>query len=641
MMRYNPTLIVRRVVVYRGDHSVYNEIVHEGVNVVRGENSSGKSTVLNFIFYGLGGELSAWSTVARLCTRVVIEVSINGLYVTLSRDVSDTSSQQPMEIFGGPYEDSQAAARSDWTRYPYRTSNNRESFSQAIFRLMGIPEVTSDLSGNVTMHQILRLLYADQLSPIEDIFRFERFDQATLRDTVGRLLCGAYDSALYDNDQRIKEIIKELDVVIGQLKSLFSVLGKIGNADQGLTVEWIDAQRRVIEEERIALQKSIENLEQRLYENLSQDKLTLSTQEKAYIEVRRLQSEIVKAQQDRDTLTLTILDSDSFINSLRSKVEALQDSAQVAEQIGDVRFQSCPACYAALDEDTTPHACHLCKTPFDSEQTKARIAALILDIGLQIKQSEELQRRRLERATEATQRVSELEALWRQSTHQLNSLQRLPSSETREQLRELQRRSGYLDRQVEDLEQKARLVAAVRDLSEKREGLESEISRLRSSNNVLRAQQQTRLSISYTKVAEELKELLRNDLRRQDIFEDPKAINFTFGENKISVDGENYFSASSRAILKSSFYLAFLAAATKKEFFRHPRFCMIDTLENMGVETIRSHNFQLQLLRISKESKVEHQIIYATAMIAPELDEEQFTVGAFSTSDDKTVDIEL
>jgi hypothetical protein len=194
---------------------------------------------------------------------------------------------------------------------------------------------------------------------------------------------------------------------------------------------------------------------------------------------------------------------------------------------------------------------------------------------------------------------------------------------------------------VEDLEQKAQLAETVRELSAKKDALNDEIGRLKSSNEALRAQQEVRLSTAYTHIAEEVLDLLRRDLRRQDIFEDPQQVTFTFGDNAIFVDGESYFSASSRAILKSSFYLGFLAAATKHNFFRHPRFCMIDTHENMGVEAIRSQNFQLQALRISKESKVEHQIIYATAMIEPELEDDAYTVGAFSTNDERTIAIKM
>jgi len=61
----------------------------------------------------------------------------------------------------------------------------------------------------------------------------------------------------------------------------------------------------------------------------------------------------------------------------------------------------------------------------------------------------------------------------------------------------------------------------------------------------------------------------------------------------------------------------------------------------MGVEAIRSQNFQLQMLRVSKESKVEHQIIFATAMIEQELEDEAYTVGAFSTNADRTITIKM
>lgn len=85
------------------------------------------------------------------------------------------------------------------------------------FRLLKIPEVASDISRNDTMHQILRLLYADQLSPIENPFRFERFDQPALRDAIGRLLCGADDSTIYDNEIRVRSLSREYDTVSAEL----------------------------------------------------------------------------------------------------------------------------------------------------------------------------------------------------------------------------------------------------------------------------------------------------------------------------------------------------------------------------------------------------------------------------------------
>ena len=176
-------------------------------------------------------------------------------------------------------------------------------------------------------------------------------------------------------------------------------------------------------------------------------------------------------------------------------------------------------------------------------------------------------------------------------------------------------------------------------LSKQKAFINGEITRLKTENTGLARAQQSRLEHAYTAIADEIKRLLRLDLRRQDSFEDPKSIEFNFAKDSITVDGQNYFSASSRVILKSSFFAGFLAAATKDVSFRHPRFCIIDTIEDKGMEITRSHNFQLQLARISEEAPSQHQIIFATAMICPDLDDERYTIGKASTRDDPTLDI--
>lgn len=634
-MRFDPTLVVRRLVIKRNESSAYDENFHEGVNVVYGDNSSGKSTILNFIFYGLGGELTDWSEVALLCSRVFIEAEINGLVVTLSREVSDKSGQ-PMDFYGGDYEQSQEAPSSEWLRYPYRKSENRESFSQAMFRLLNIPEVETDLSGNVTINQVLRLLYSDQLSPIDDIFRFEQFDPQGLRDTVGRLLCGAYDNTLYQNELRIRALTKELDTVHGELKSLLQVLGR---TEDGFTTDWIEAERVEATKRQEVLQEEIQAAERELYSVSRKDTLTLDAQRAAYDEVQRLQEKLVEVRQNKDALVFTIADSAAFKRGLEAKIEALHSSAVVEGEIGTIRFETCPACYAVLDEVKGNEVCFLCKAPLDQERARDRIAAIISDLGIQVRQSELLQSRRQEELARLEHELDALTREWDQASQRLRELERLPSSEATARLRELNRQAGYLQRELEDLNRRAQIAHLVDELSSKKIAIQAELEFLRSANEKIRASQERRLRQAYTMISDQVTQLLRNDLRRQDSFEEAQGIEFSFGDNKITVDGKSYFSASSRAILKSSFCLGFLAAATKAPFFRHPRFCMIDTLENMGVEPTRSQNFQHQIMRVSQEAKAQHQIIYATAMIAADLDEPRHKVGRTYTRDRRTLDI--
>jgi hypothetical protein len=484
------------------------------------------------------------------------------------------------------------------------------------------------------MHQVLRLLYADQLSPVEHIFKFEPFDPPSLRDVVGRLLCGAYDGEFYNNEVRLKGLIRDFDQINAQLRSLLSVLGR---TEQAHTLEWIAGQKSVIEEERNRVQQEIEVTEQQIYTAGAADQLTLRVQEEAYHEVQRLQRELSRIRAERDALTLAISDSDLFIHGLQRKLSALDDSKSVAEALGDIRFRTCPACYATVEEETEEHKCHLCKTPLEKGPAHNRIVRLINESGRQLKQSLVLQQNRRNTVAELDANLARLGEEWQHASRRLSQTQSLPSTELRAKLRGLNREAGYLDRKAEDLESKSALANEINDLSGKKERLNAEISRLRNRNEILRAAQSKRLSQAYTLIESEVRSLLHNDLPRQDAFIVAKRIEFDFGANSVGVDGQAYFSASSRVVLKSSFFVGFLLAATKDRAFRHPRFCMLDTIEDKGMEQIRSHNFQRLIVKASKACQVEHQIIFATAMIAPELDVPEYAIGDPSTLVNPTI----
>jgi len=106
--------------------------------------------------------------------------------------------------------------------------------------------------------------------------------------------------------------------------------------------------------------------------------------------------------------------------------------------------------------------------------------------------------------------------------------------------------------------------------------------------------------------------ILKGDLKRQDSFVDPKAVDFSFGRNTIIVDDRTCFSARSRVVLKTALLVGFLAAALKDPQFRHPRFLMIDITGDKGMGQARSHNFQKHVIEISAASGVEHQVILGT-----------------------------
>lgn len=632
MTQFEPTLILKRLRIEKDGHSVYDEKFHLGTNVIRGDNSSGKSTILNFIYFALGGDLSDWSEDAVRCSRVLAEVDINGSNVTLGRDVSEKSSQ-PMDIFSGPLSEALSARSDQWLRYPYKRSA-RESFSQALFRLMNIPEAAGDGTGNLTMNQVLRLLYADQLSPIENLFKYEgRWDTPTIRDAVGRLLCGANETQIYENQIRIRTLSSEFDKIDAELKAVFTAFGHSG---ENLTKSWVELQKRELAIELDTLILKIESVERQQIVS-DQDELTTKAQDAAYSAVQDSLTRMASLKIDRDSLSLSLMDIERYVSSIRNRLRSLKESSMVSEVLGDLQFDTCPVCLEEVIHEGGS-ACHLCKTPMQPEKVKERMVLFSNEASMQLRQGEEVLARKRNQLGDIEEKLTNAKSNWLRDSRRFSEIKSRPTTASQNSLRELHIQRGYLERKIEDQDRLAAVIDRVAMHSERKGAIKSEMTVLETEIQGLEALQEKRLATAFTAISEEIKELLRSDLRRQDTFENPESVAFDFASNRISVDNHRYFSASSRVVLKTSFFVAFLMAATKHSFFRHPKFCLIDTIEDKGMEQERSQNFQKLIVSRSEKSAVEHQIIFATAMIAPELNSEAYTVGRHSTLDNPTLD---
>lgn len=635
-MQYNPFMLVKRLIIENRSGVVYDEVFHKGINVLRGENSSGKSTILNLLFYGLGGDLFAWSDAAKLCDRVIVEVELNGKLATLRRPISQLPRRE-MDIFGGAYELAAEAPISEWIRYPYARTAEKESFSQAIFRLLGIPEASSELSGNITIHQILRILYSDQLSPVENLFRFEQFDSPAMRDAVGRLLCGAFDAELYSNQARIKLLNRDFDSAKSQLTTFFSFFR---NQSHSLTIEWLNAEKSNLEQQMSEVRKRIAQLSEEMGHSKNTSTISIDLQKSTYRRLVDAQRALSIFSEQVETLKLAIEDSGLFIDSLKKKLEALEDAKLVSAEIGQVHFMFCPSCYSEI-QTHAEGTCHLCKEPVSPDNAAKQIAGLINNLAIQIKQSETVRSHRIEQFNQLIKQEPKIMSDWQSAAADYEQIRGTPLTEQQAKVNELNRKLGYLEREMKALDEKAWHVSEVARLSKVKSDLDTEIKRLEARNKALIASQEERLSQGYTSISEETRLILLRDLRRQDAFEVAKHVWFEFGQNRITVDDQEYFSASSRVILKNAFFIGFLSAAMKKPFFRHPRFCIIDTIEDKGIEPIRSHNFQNLIRQMSDDAMVDHQIILATANISPDLESEEYTIGRYYTRDNPALAVTL
>lgn len=628
-MLYKPALFVQRLSVTANGALVYDQKFRIGINIIRGENGSGKSTISDFIFFVLGGELREWKDAASRCNWVIAEVLINGELLTLRREVN-AGAQAPVSIFWGSYEEAVVARPEQWALYPLRRSPHKEGFSQVLFRALGLPEVPGEEGSNITMHQVLRLLYSDQMSPVEKIFRKEDYDPALTREAVGNLLCGAYDADLYSAELRKREAEKELSDVSGELRSLFAVLGGVKH---NLNAAWIEQEIRTLLDARAKTEQELASTQKDRSEK--QDNITHEEYERIRGDILRLNKEIAKLEENLSLAKFEMADSIEFIGHCRESLRAIEDSQATLDTMGQIQFQHCPSCFSPVHH-VSPDTCPLCKTP-KAEHMGANMHRVKQELSFQIKESEELLRDKQKRLNDWSIELRKMRAERESFGNKLRFASENVMTESEQRIALLNQKIGYLDRQIEDVNEKGKIIHRIDMLTNKKADLSSEISRL--SDDIQSRQKHlstTRQSV-YTKISETVKTILSKDLPREYDFANCESVLFSFKEDRVKVNGASLFSASSMVVLKNAFRVAFCIASTSERAMRYPRFGLFDNIEDKGMEPARSHNFQRIIVELSKGTDVAHQFILTTSMIAPELDAEEYVVGPFYTHENKTL----
>lgn len=636
MTSYLPSLFLSRLSIWSRGKAVYDEGFRTGVNIIRGNNSTGKSTIVDFIFYVLGGDFQKWKPEALRCNTVMAEVIINGAKVTIRREVSDARSQK-MAIFWGPYEQAQQNVTTGWNIYPFARTNETESFSQLLFRTLGMPEVRAEEGRSLTMHQLLRLIVIDQLSSVDSLLREEEFDSGLVRRAVGDLLLGIYDNQLYANELELRAKRASFEEIKKQIDNLIEVLGSVG-------------QTRTSDQYTQEIQQANEQLTRTLAainEANAQAQPTTASQALKELEQLRLLAQKAKSavgdlQRQIESLEFDVADSIQFIASLEKRLQSLDESITTRTVLGNLTLIYCPQCLSPLTPGNQEHVCSLCKAEVAPESQNARALRMKQEIALQIKESKNLLAEKEQKLKELHEKLPIFVNEARQAIREFDLKSRTVQSVRDEALNELYSQKGKLESQISYLEQQARAAQVLERLKNEKDQLQSVVGTLEIAIKQGRQQQSEKLALAMARIQDHSFYFLRNDLKAEgkpleEFFSLATSLTIDFAKNTFAIDGRNQFSASSVTYLRNSVHFAILLASLDVEFFRYPRLIVCDNIEDKGMKEARSHQFQNLVVNASQQAKIEHQIIFTTSMIAPELDKAEFCVGPAYTPAKKSL----
>lgn len=395
--------MLNRLLVTSKGRTVYDEKFHRGVNIIRGENSSGKSTICDLIFYVLGGENIEWTEQAAACDTVFAEFSVSDLTICLRRDITDTAAT--IGIAEGELSDN-FKNPAIWSIYGRMRSENKESFSQFLFQMLGLPETKSDESNaNITMYQVLRLLYSDQNTDNTSLFRRERkqfADRHDVRRSVGEMLLGIDDLRSHELRQELIKVSKDLSAKRSRLDSLVEAAMK---ADPNFLLAHYSEMILTSQNQQEMIEKKIEFISSEVEEvNKPVDKSERKKQKALETKIVSLNQDIAVSQDSIQSLELNQSDSELFINSLESDLAALLAADRTKAIIGEVSLIYCPICLSDIhkhDDD----CCPLCKSSSNMNSFSGGRIRYLQELKHQIGESKKLFNERQEMLASEEQKL--------------------------------------------------------------------------------------------------------------------------------------------------------------------------------------------------------------------------------------------
>lgn len=625
-MTNKTTLCIEKVIVKAGSKVVYEEKFHEGLNVIRGHNGTGKSTVMELISYGLGGDIkkNSWKREALECSNITIALKLNGSPYILRRGIEEAGSRPQIEIFEGNYLAS-VEADAVWTFYKNSRSESRKSYSMQIFELLGLQQHKTADSDSLTIHQLLRILYIDQDTPASKIFRTESFtyDKESMRKSIGEYAFGFDDLQAHALRQQLYSVNKEFDKLDAELRIIYKVLGQTN----------IKATPIEINSEIDALLNDLKKLDGQLkakkndinsFEHTGLAKQAVSIQKQLQKQIgliSELESDFISTMYD-------ISESMEFIDTLLYRKQSLEKASILSESVRNVEFKYCPSCMEEIIHTEESHACCLCKNESGEEKSNETYIQALNELDFQFFETNQMLKKQEEDRAILDSSIKNHKKKLNQLRTKFNEINSY-NSDYEASLVNYASKKGFIEAQLENLNERQVLASELANKVRQKQELQADITNLDDQLNRLEAAQKRRASSVKNKISEKVIEILSYDGGIEPSFDKAQKFEFDFASDSMRLDDRANFSASSNVVLKNAFHLATLLIAVDDNKFRIPCFSMFDNIEDKGMRQERSHSFQQTIASQTRKLEGSFQVIMTTSMVDPTLNNDEFGVGPY------------
>lgn len=628
-------IILNSLTVTKDGMIAYQQKFHRGLNIIRGDNSVGKTTVLDLIYYVLGAEIKEdqWVYPANICSYVIAEVVFGNATFTLKRSI-EPGKIPSTEIYSGTYDRAMNDVQG-WLSFGPRRTESKASFSQQIFDILGWENSKSDDYANLTMHNILRMLYADQETSDNKFFKAEvpNADSENQRLAIAEFMLGLDNLETHNTRQELLKANREFEKTKSELDAIYLVIGTDSiHSLETLNQEIAKLHKEIQEKEELKKNGIIDGMENEETKFAAIEILN---------EIEEIAIKLTAAEEKKSVIELEINDCELFDQTIKYRKKALLESQATYAALGSVHFEICPSCHAKISPSGDANTCHLCKS--DQENSHLRTEAYLTTLtelqfheknNITVKENlKSIIRIMILEIDSLSSNILSKRMRVRELSMQTNSANARDS--------ELSREIGFIEAQIEAIKEKADTVSRLDSLRKKKNDLNARISQLEDDLAAAMAKNAAHRKSTLDFIGDRAKEILEKDTKNEESFIRATTLDveIDFAKDRWLLDGRSKFSGSSMVIKKNALHLACLLYALSSKTARHPRFLMLDGIEEGGMTEIRSKNFQKLVYDLFLPHGEECQIIMTTAKIDESLNNDEICVGPFYEKGHYTISV--
>lgn len=319
-----------------------------GLNVIRGENSTGRTTLLKLFEFGLGANLEIRHFIPEIkkCEKLVLEVELNEIPYTIDRKFHGS---QEIIVYQGRIEDI----------FRPRTTLLRGELSDFLLQRLGIPiiSVIDEYSGRekaITFSNIYDSLHIDQTKGFSEI-------QANLsekeRIAVFKLLTRVSVPDSYELLVKEDELSKKRSAGENEVEYLSRFLTEVEIFDPAT----ITLRLREIDEEYLRTEDQLAEIQQHMQ---AQSSYANPIRE----EILALEEAWANKKQELYFSSQTLQAYHELENQLAEDLDKAARVRASVNQLASFEFEQCPRCLQAITEDMKMKEleaiCSVCGRPF-------------------------------------------------------------------------------------------------------------------------------------------------------------------------------------------------------------------------------------------------------------------------------------